>query len=382
MDSSYGLMRPFSVIALALICAPSGAFGKVLPEDRADVLWHVYDGGGVTIQGPSVLVRKAYKDKVSVWGNYYVDMISGASIDVVATASEYSEERREISAGVDVLHDKTNLGLGVTQSAESDYEATTVHASVSQDFFSELTTLSIGCAYGDDVVRRNGDDTWSDTATHQSWRIELSQILTKRILMNASWEAVVDSGYLNNPYRSVRFLDSDAELGYRYQQEHYPRTRASDAAAIRAMAYLPWRAAVRGEYRYYSDSWNIAAHTAELSYTHTIGDRIEIDAKARLYSQTQASFYSDLFPYRDAQNFLARDKEMAAFDSTSIGLGVGYTFRQSPTGIVKKGSVNLHVDLIRFDYENFSDVTVFNLTEEKPYQLDAAVVRLYLSVWF
>lgn len=376
------LFRHGLAIAALFLLTAAHTNAKVLPEDRADVLWHVYDGGGVTIQGPSVLVRKSYKDKVSAWGNYYVDMISGASIDVVATASPYTEERRELSAGLDYLHDKTNLGIGVTRSSESDYEATTVHASVSQDFFADLTTLSIGYAYGDDVVRRNGDDTWSDTATHQSWRIELSQILTRRILMNASYEAVVDGGYLNNPYRSVRFLDPDAELGYRYQSEQYPRTRSSDAAAVRAMAYMPWRAAFRGEYRYYADSWDIAAHTAELSYTHTLGNRIEIDAKARFYRQTQASFYSDLFPHRDAQNFLARDKEMSAFESVSIGMGVGYAFRQSETGFIKKGSVNAHVDLIRFDYANFNDVTVMNLPDEQPYQFDAVVGRLYLSLWF
>ena len=104
--------------SLALLLAGSGVQAKVLPEDRADMLYHGYDGGGVSITGPSVLVRKAYKDKVSVWGNYYVDMISGASIDVEATASKYSETREEVSFGVDYLHDKTLMGIGFTQSEE------------------------------------------------------------------------------------------------------------------------------------------------------------------------------------------------------------------------------------------------------------------------
>ena len=71
----------------------------VLPEDRADVLLHSYDGGGVTIQGPSLLVRKQFAQKFSVSANHYVDKVSSASIDVVTTASPYEEERTQHSVG-------------------------------------------------------------------------------------------------------------------------------------------------------------------------------------------------------------------------------------------------------------------------------------------
>jgi hypothetical protein len=53
---------------VVLLCAGTAAQAGVLPEDRADILYHRYDGGGVTIDGPSVLVRKKFADKVSVAG--------------------------------------------------------------------------------------------------------------------------------------------------------------------------------------------------------------------------------------------------------------------------------------------------------------------------
>lgn len=356
---------------------------KVLPEDRNDVLYHGYDGGGVTIQGPSVLVRKAYKDKVSVWGNYYVDMISGASIDVEATASKYSETREEVSVGVDYLVDKTLLGFGFTQSEEDDYSASTFRVSVSQDFFGDLTTLSMAYAYGDDTVRRNGDDEFEDEAQHQSFNIELSQILTPRLIVNLGVESVTDEGFLNNPYRSVRYVDPTSANGYSYQAENYPRTRNSDALAIRAMYYLPYRAAIRGEFRVYSDSWGIEAQNAEVSYTHPIGERFEIDANVRYYDQTQADFYADIFPFQDAQNFLARDKELAAFTNTSIGLGASYSFSQQGFWIFSRGAINLAADYVLFEYDNFSDVTAgAELGEEPLYEFDAIVYRASLSLWF
>ena len=54
---------------LAPWAAPDAA-AAVLPEDRADLLYHRYDGGGVVVDGPSVLVRKKFADTVSVVANY------------------------------------------------------------------------------------------------------------------------------------------------------------------------------------------------------------------------------------------------------------------------------------------------------------------------
>src|SRR5271154_6650101 len=77
---------------LTIVGAP--AVADVLPDDRADVLYHNYDGGGITIQGPSVLVRKKVGDNISFFGSYYEDLISSASIDVKLSASPYHETRK------------------------------------------------------------------------------------------------------------------------------------------------------------------------------------------------------------------------------------------------------------------------------------------------
>ena len=55
----------------------------VLPEERADAMWSEYHGGGLKVQGPSILVRKNFSDEVSVSAGYLVDQVSGASIDMV-----------------------------------------------------------------------------------------------------------------------------------------------------------------------------------------------------------------------------------------------------------------------------------------------------------
>src|SRR5210317_809236 len=122
----------FAVLGMEIV-APTHA--SVLPEDRADILYHRYEGGGVTIDGPSILVRKSVGKNVSLAANYYVDMVSSASIDVITTASPYTEERTQYSMGMDYLHGNTTMRVNYTTSEESDFDAETVSFSVSQDMF-------------------------------------------------------------------------------------------------------------------------------------------------------------------------------------------------------------------------------------------------------
>ncbi len=354
----------------------------VLPEDRADVLYHSYDGGGVEIDGPSLLVRKSIGESFSVAGNYYVDTVSSASIDVLTTASPYDEERTQTSLGLDYLRGDTTLSLSFTSSEEDDYEASSVNFGIGQEVFGGMTTITLGFGLGADTVRRNGDNLFEDDVDRQHYRLGLSQVLTRNLLVGLNLETITDEGFLNNPYRSVRYADSDSARGYSYQSELYPRTRTSNAAAVNARYHLPYRAAVSLGYRYFTDDWEIDGHTSEIGYTQPVG-AWTFDLKYRFYTQTAADFYSDLFPYENAQNFLARDKELSSFSSNTLRLGVSYNFIESGWYFLDKASVNFMYDHIAFDYDNFRNLSVGGNPGAEPlYSFDADVMQLFFSFWF
>ena len=369
---------------LLLAMFTTHASAAVLPEDQAEILYHSYEGDGLEVVGPSVLVRKSYKDKASVWVNYYVDMITSASIDVVTSASEYNEERTEKSIGIDYLHGKTSMGFSYTNSEESDYSANSVRFGISQDFFGDLTTLGISYARGQDTVRRNGDEIFEEETKRQVYRVDLTQVLTKNMIFNLNYEGVTDEGFLNNPYRQVRFVDPTAARGFSFEAELYPRTRTSSATAGRVLYYLPYRAAVKGEARYFTDTWGISAWNAELAYVHPLPRGWTLDLKYRYYTQTAADFYSDLFPRRNAQNFLARDKELASFETHTIGAGVSYAFETPFLPLVKKGEASLFVDYIGFNYRDFRDARVDDVAagSEPLFSFNSTVIRAFVSFWF
>ena len=373
----------YQILGLLLGLSAWPASAAVLPEDRADVLYHSYDGGGVEISGPSVLVRKQASSNTSVVANYYVDMVTSASIDVITTASKYEEEREEKSVGIDYLHGKSRMSLSYKVSEENDFDAESAHFNISQDMFGDLTTVTLGYSRGWDVVGKRNDASFAEDTNRQNYRIGLSQILTKNLIMGASYETITDEGYLNNPYRTVRYIDAGVSRGYSYQAEVYPRTRTSNALAFRARYYLPYRAALYGEVRFYQDDWGINAQDVEVGYTHPLGDHWIIDAHLRSYSQTKADFYSDLYPGLDAQNFLARDKELSTFTTTTLGIGMSYEFVKGGWSFIDKASVNLAYDLIQFDFEDFRDLRSGGTVGEEPlYSYSANVIQLFVSIWY
>ncbi len=369
-----------ATLVLLLISTRLGA--AVLPEDRADVLYHSFNGGGAKISGPSILVRKKFSENFSATANHYVDNVSSASIDVITTASPYTEQRKENSLNLDYLHDTTLMNIGYTKSIESDYDAATLSLGISQDMFGDLTTLSLGYSQGDNQVRKNGADFERQVDTH-SYRLSLTQILTKDFIMAMTLETISDQGFLNNPYRSVRYLDQNSPRGYSYQSEVYPNTHTSNAIAIRGRYYLPQRAALHAGYRFFTDTWGIQANTYDVGYTLPFHQDWLFEFSYRHYDQSHADFYSDLFDFKDAFTFLARDKEMSSFTSQTFGLGATWEFKRNGNGLIKRGSVNLDIDYILFNYDDFRDLSVNTTVGQEPfYSFDATVLRFFVSIWF
>ena len=382
---------PAAGLAIAGLALLGSAHAGVLPDDRADILLHSYQGGGIEIKGPSILVRKKFGDRVSAAYNYYadritghVDTISGASVDAVSGASTYKEERKQNSLSVDVLLGKITYSTGVIYSDENDYRAKTAFASVSEDMFGDLTTVTFGVVRGWDKVGERGAPTFSADTDRRNWQLGLTQILTRNLLLNLNFENSESEGFLNNPYRRVRYLDALEARGYGTQKEQYPHTRSGNAGSLQFKYHLPGRGALDGSYRYYGDTWGIRAHTAQLGVAQPLFHNWLLDGHLRYYRQTHANFYSDLYPFADAQNFLARDRELATFRSMTLGVGASWQFHPPGWSHIQKASLNARLDRLRINYDDYLDLQVTGVAPgtEPLYTLDATVAQFFISAWF
>jgi Protein of unknown function (DUF3570) len=381
-----------AAIIAALLLVRSTSAG-VLPDDRADLFYSKYSGGGMDITGYSSTVRKKITEDFALEVNYFVDKVSGASIDVLSQASVIKDTRTQKSGTVEYLHDKTTYTASYINSVERDYISNTSSFSLSQDMFGDLTTVTLGFTKTNDKVGENNGtaDTpivnWLGHAQASSYDAGLSQILTKNLIAGLNLDVITDSGYLANPYRAIRFVDSSNPKGYSLASQVYPDTHTSTAVQVQAKYFLPYRAAVTGLYRYYTDTWGVVGNTYEIDYTQAIRNIWIFEGRVRYYKQSQADFYSDLFPFADSQNFTARDQNLAALDNTTIGAKITYAFLPNGWKIFKRATVTFDISRIQFNYNDFRNIKYYGVPQYQPgteplYGFNATVGQLYISMFF
>jgi hypothetical protein len=353
--------------------ATGAASAATLPEDKAETLYHSYDGGGVKASGPALLVRKSLADRVSLSAQYYVDAVSNASVDVVTTASPFKETRTAYELSAETVVRDATLTLAVSKSSEPDYTSDALGFDVAHEVFGGMTTVSLGYSRGRDHVGKHGVPGWIDQATHWQYRAGVTQILSPRWLLSANFEAISDSGYLGSPYRAARVFGAAVP-------ERNPRTRSSRALKLRTIAdagTLWARSSLRAEYRYYWDTWDIKAHTAEIGVNKYLGQAgaggFLLDTSVRLYTQGKALFYSDNASSETL--YVSRNRQLGSFKSAALAARLTYSWPHLPAGYDVKLTGAYELKRSRFD--DFTDLRTGAL-----YAYNAHVLQLYVSSTF
>jgi hypothetical protein len=345
------------------VLAASGARAVDLPEDSAEAMYHSYSGGGVTANGPALLVRKRLADKVSLSATYYVDSVSNASIDVVTTASPYREQRTEYDLGADYVYRDSQISLSSSTSHEPDYTANHFGLDITQETFGGMTSVSMGFSHGADAVGKHASPEFADSATHWQYRLGATQILTPRWLVSANMEALADDGFLGSPYRVARVFGATVP-------ERSPRTRSSRAVKLRLTGDLGSRDAVHADYRYFWDTWGIKAHTAEAGYSRYFGESWLADGFVRFYKQDHALFYSDNASSETL--YISRNRQLSSFNGTSLGTKLTYTWRKVPGQYEVK--LNGAYEYQSYKFSDFTDLRTGDL-----YNYHANVLQLYVT---
>jgi Protein of unknown function (DUF3570) len=342
--------------------ASGGASAVTLPEDKAEALFHSYRGGGVTANGPALLVRKSIADKVSLTGSYDVDSVSNASIDVITTASPFKERRTAYDFALDYVYRDALITVTLGSSREPDYKVTSAGIDIAQEIFGGVTTLNLGFTRSADDVGQKSIGFF-DKAHHWQYRFGITQILSPRWQASANFEAVSDDGYLGSPYRVARVFGAAVP-------ERNPRTRSSRAIKLRAMGDLGARDAVNAELRYFWDNWAVKATTIEGGYSRYFGEKWLADAFLRIHTQNKALFYSDNASAETL--YVSRNRQLSSFNDVGLGAKLSYRLPRWRDKVDSRlvGSLEFK----RFDYKDFT-----NIRTGMPYSFDATLLQVYLS---
>jgi len=139
----------------------------------------------------------------------------------------------------------------------------------------------------------------------------VTQILTPTTIVAASYGVTVQTGELGNTWNSVPLAASARG------PEILPPVRVRHAIVGKASQALPWNGALRVHYRFYSDTWGIAAHSAEGMLLQRVAPFLYVGALLRVHRQTGADFYTTFAGIPAARR--TADSDLAPLDSRTVG---------------------------------------------------------------
>jgi len=334
------------------------AAGLEPPQDEASTGYNYYTGGGITVQGPAVIVRKQVLNRASVKAEYRVDSVSSASVDVVPQASPYKETRQEYSLGTDILSGDILMGLDYTNSRESDYVSDTLAVGLAHDLFDKNSTLNFRVARSWDQVGKNNDPSFGWKGFDRTiYAAGVTQSLTPRWLVQLNYEATADDGFINNPYRSAITTDGA------FVPENYPDARTGHAWVVRTSYGFPSAllegglgellGSVQFDYRYYRDTFDVTSNTGKINFQFYLLRDWMFGVFYQYYEQGAASFYGDRVS--PDQLYKARDKELSQYNDQWVGLSFKFIPKEARWGPITNPFIQLDTSMMISHYDNFTD---------------------------
>jgi hypothetical protein len=230
----------------------------------------------------------------TIGASYLLDAITSASVaQGVSSDKALTEYRNQVGASVTQAVGPGRLGrVGALylRSRESDYDSDTVGAMAGVDLFEKNTTWTVGyshtfdTAYDRRAMRMHpvlifpGPNLGTDFVS-----VNVSQLLSPTTVGMLGFEYAYLNGFQSNPYRSVTLgaamPEKDPAIRNRYT--YYGRIAQ---LLPRSMTTLQL------SYRYYTDDWQLDAHTIEGRVYQDITRNLEGRVAYRYYTQGHAYF--------------------------------------------------------------------------------------------
>jgi hypothetical protein len=323
--------------ALLLLAVRAGA------DSSLGMRYSHYDGSdGVTVVSPQSDFNADMDDRTAVALHYGVDAVSAASFNYAKSKTHLADPARMVGncktchnpvdaiSGASLNYRDTRQELGVTfirhlgetdfkpsyiRSQEDDYTSQTLALGLSQNLFSRDSNLALDYRHSDNQSQpvwnpAQVEELGTDTAT-----LTLTQVLTRRSELRLDGELSDLRGFLSNPYSFVQV----GNLTTQPLAETEPDERRQMVLGGVFKQSLGWDSAVELDYRYYSDDWDVTAHTVQGQIGKQLGG-FTLEAAWRHYTQSQAWFFRNF--YQQGQAYMSRDLKLAAFSDNLFSLGL------------------------------------------------------------
>ncbi|MDX1487457.1 MAG: DUF3570 domain-containing protein [Acidiferrobacterales bacterium] len=322
----------------------------------------------VTAAEPLINVRKNFGDDRVLNLRFVIDSLSGATPNGAIAANEvqtfttpsgagsytalpgetpldptFQDTRTAFTAQWEQPFGRLTKGsFSANASTEYDFKSLGASAAVARDFNNRNTTFSAGLAAEFDVIEpvggvpiplasmappgavqpRQGAD---EDKTVIDVLLGVSQIISRRALMQLNYSYSDSSGYQMDPYKLISVIAPILGDPVDYVYENRPDSRRKQSLFWKLKYHLT-ADVVDFSYRFLWDDWGINSHTLDLHYRWQLRRKWYLEPHVRFYTQSAADFYvPDLFSSSPLPTFASADYRLADFDAWTVGLNYGQT---------------------------------------------------------
>lgn len=337
---------------------------------------HYSESDRISVSEPQIGVRRDFGNEQALTILATVDTISGATPlgtlpPTLATApnsitgpsgrlvnpyvgkiptSEMSDTRLALSGTYEQPLSPTMHGVfGGQVAKEHDFLSMGLNGTFHRDFNQKNTTLSFGLSPEVDIVSPNGGlpgeyatqlapnefDGTRRTKVVLGGLVGVTQVINKRTLMQLNYAPTYENGYLNDPYKLLSLYNTNGDP-LTTIHERRPHTRL-EHSLYWLLRYNMRAADVFGlGLRYFLDDWGIRSQMIDFTYRWQAQKRLYFQPHVRYSHQTAADFFRAGLPSGQAlPEFASADYRLTDLDGVTIGLQIGWTFRNDSELILR-----------------------------------------------
>ena len=285
--------------------AAGSALAVDLPEDRAEVMYHLYDGGGTRASGPAVLVRKSMLDRVSL----SAELLRGCGQhrlvrrrddrEPVQGNAQRDRARRRLPRA---RHADPRLGRGKPRAGlRREHLRRRPDAGHLRRHDDGRPRLHQGLGQGRPEGHRRLDRQGRPLAVPPGRDADPDPALGREREPRGDRRRRLPRQPVPARARGQRLRAREHAA-----HAHEPRAQARHDRRHHGRGRHQPRSSIRAEYRYFWDTWDIRASTAEVGYSRYLAPGWLADGFVRYYTQHARCSTATTLVDRDAPVHLAQ----------------------------------------------------------------------------
>lgn len=283
------------------------------------------------VDEPFAGIDLALTDRWQLKANVVYDVMSGASpagltnrtgtTSTIYTAASIRDRRKAGDAKVTRLTDWGKIAASYAESNEDDYHSRAGAIEFGFDLNNKNTVLNLGLGRSNDRVGSTQLPDLNEKKRVRDYSIGVTQVLSETQIVSADIQRVQGRGFLSDPYKFTITIFPGRQFPFFYRDTR-PEERNSTSLLVRYRHHLPGMdSTLRADYRYFTDSWGIRAHTIDVGFNLPVAAMWRVEPSVRYYSQTSADFYAYDAPV-SGTGAQSSDARLGAFGSWTPQLKV------------------------------------------------------------